>query len=269
MNTDVIMVGVILNRFRQFLNKCIMDNNMKEQFKSTEKLYHYTSFDSACKILSSMTLRFGAIHELNDPQEAKRAIFTELHADQLQWNNLRNRFRQLSLSQDDSIPGFRIQSMWSHYADRSNGVCLVFDKKKLLGKFDDKQYVWHGKINYIDSHTGDLILGSDTNLFNRLKDVFFKKDKSWASEQEYRIVSYSSDITQVDISDSLMGVILYASPEDVRQNMADAKALASILGDENKLWELGNFLDEYNIRTKDGETVWTTKPSMEEYSLDI
>lgn len=244
-----------------------MNNNLKAQFESTEKLYHYTNIDSACKILESMSLRFGSLKELNDPQESRRAIFADLHKDPVLWSNLCKKFRQLSLSRDGVAPGFMIQSMWSHYADKGNGVCLVFDKQKLLEQFRNKS-IWNDAVNYIQDYVSDIILASEDDLIHKYNDVFFNKDLSWEPEQEYRIVSYSSEITQVNISDSLMGVILYGSPEEPRYNMADAIVLRKILGDKNKLWELGNFLNEWNLRILDGDTLWTIRPTGE-YIPDV
>ena len=38
------------------------------------------------------------------------------------------RIRQTSLSMDDETPGFAIPAMWGHYADKGEGICIVFDK---------------------------------------------------------------------------------------------------------------------------------------------
>ena len=39
---------------------------MKEEFMNMKKLYHYTKFDTAIKILESHSLRFGRLHNMND-----------------------------------------------------------------------------------------------------------------------------------------------------------------------------------------------------------
>jgi len=38
--------------------------NIKEQFEKTEKLYHFTSFDTALKIIESNRLRFGRLDNI-------------------------------------------------------------------------------------------------------------------------------------------------------------------------------------------------------------
>lgn len=42
---------------------------MKEEFMNMKKLYHYTKFDTAIKILESHSLRFGRLHNMNDIHE--------------------------------------------------------------------------------------------------------------------------------------------------------------------------------------------------------
>ena len=37
---------------------------LKEEFMKMKKLYHYTKFDTAIKILESHSLRFGRLHDI-------------------------------------------------------------------------------------------------------------------------------------------------------------------------------------------------------------
>ena len=47
----------------------------KQAFQSTHKLYHYTSFDSAIKIIETKNVRFGRLENMNDINETYREIF--------------------------------------------------------------------------------------------------------------------------------------------------------------------------------------------------
>ena len=51
--------------------------NIKEQFKETEKLYHFTSFDTALKIIESNRLRFGRLSNMNDIHEVAKNMFVD------------------------------------------------------------------------------------------------------------------------------------------------------------------------------------------------
>ena len=109
----------------------------KDEFNKLEKLYHYTSFDSCIKILLSNTLLLGKLCDLNDINELYRPLFSKT-LEGTDFDYVRKelgKYQQLSLTQDDkSIDrlGFDIPAMWGHYADKGRGVCLVFNKAKLL-----------------------------------------------------------------------------------------------------------------------------------------
>ena len=47
---------------------------MKEKFEKTEKLYHFTSFDTALKIIESNRLRFGRLNNMNDIHENDKIL---------------------------------------------------------------------------------------------------------------------------------------------------------------------------------------------------
>ena len=42
-----------------------------------EKLYHFTSFDTAMKIIESNRLRFGRLNNMNDIHESDKIVFVD------------------------------------------------------------------------------------------------------------------------------------------------------------------------------------------------
>lgn len=52
---------------------------MKEEFKSMDKLYHYTTFETALKILDSKHLRFGRLSNMNDIHENDKITFVDVN----------------------------------------------------------------------------------------------------------------------------------------------------------------------------------------------
>ena len=101
-------------------------------------LFHYTKFESALIIIETKSLKFGDFENLNDIAEVKRDIYGMIPFEIIQKELAK--YQSISLTYDDaSQRGFYIDPLWGHYADRGNGVCLVFDKAKLKEKLD-KQF---------------------------------------------------------------------------------------------------------------------------------
>ena len=86
--------------------------------------------------------------------------------------------------------------MWAHYADSSNGVCIVIDKETFIKKnraildahfyqFEDVEYSIFNtpgeeKINYEAKTPEEFIK-------NNWKGLFFLKHKDWENEDEHRL----------------------------------------------------------------------------------
>lgn len=52
-------------------------NNLQVQFRSLQKAYHYTTFQTAIKILESKSLRFGKLNNMNDFHENDKLCFVD------------------------------------------------------------------------------------------------------------------------------------------------------------------------------------------------
>lgn len=124
--------------------------SIKEQFEQTEKLYHFTKFDTALKILESNRLRFGRLDNMNDIHENDKIEFVDSNNQPI--NRFPSRvldalhdeiykYRQISLTADDKPSdklGFNLHQMWGLYAEKGEGVCFVFDKIELEKSYDMK-----------------------------------------------------------------------------------------------------------------------------------
>ena len=55
-------------------------------FENTEKLYHFTNFEAACKILSSKTLRLSKMNSMNDVNESFRMIYSRSEGKCFSWS---------------------------------------------------------------------------------------------------------------------------------------------------------------------------------------
>lgn len=244
--------------------------SFKERFNNTEKLYHYTSFENALKILATGKFRFSQLSNLNDINEACRAEYINMDSHFSSSNIERSysflekgvitkalqKFRQISLSMDiDNKPGFAISPMWGHYARKGTGVCLAFDKNKLISKLKPNEY---GPVRYGEGVDGSIIIPVNNiddcvNYINTNKqEIFFKKSLDWSYEQEFRIVRLSKRKTDeyLDIKGALLAIIIYDFQTDKYENsirMAQS-ALLNVLSD-NKVYvcNYGSFYGDYSL----------------------
>ena len=56
-------------------------------------------------------------------------------------------YQQVSLTRDFCRMGFDIPAMWGHYGDKGKGVCVIFDKKKLLDNLSSS--IFSGEVDYV------------------------------------------------------------------------------------------------------------------------
>lgn len=174
-------------------------------------LYHYTSFDSFLKIIETMTLRSSPLCKMNDLNEA--------NLDNLDWNldslkmieaeqYVKEKCSVISFTKNYKIGpicqyGSNHPSMWAHYSDDSNGVCLVLDKK-LLNQLNRKSLkgIFHKiekvKYRYLCSPDDNVMqnIGGTVSEFvqRNYRELFFVKHTDWKSEQEIRFFVESPEV---------------------------------------------------------------------------
>lgn len=266
--------------------------NFRTNFVETEKLYHYTSFENAVKIIATGKLRYSRLNGLNDINEAHRVecLDTCGRVSSSDYDQsfacisrgvisraLRN-FRQISLSMDkEEKPGFAILPMWGHYAQKGKGVCLVFDKKKLLSKLLPGEY---GEVKY-DSQAGNSLIMQRVDTVSKYTkyiddhkpELFFTKDSAWSYEQEFRIVKKyrCSQEGYLNIRESLMFVIIYGYEDHDKDSMilksAKIMTLKNILDNKKKICEYGSFFCEKNLRYQ-GCAIWSSAANISKFLLD-
>ena len=178
--------------------------SIKEQFEKTEKLYHFTSFDTALKIIESNSLRYGRLNNMNDIHENDKIVFVDANnhpTDKFPSDVLDElydeiyKYRQISLTADDNEgdkDGFDLHQMWGLYADKGEGVCLIFDKKELEKGFGSAAL--HDRVSYdktVDSYYISLSNTADkvsVEIREHANEIFFHKRREWEHEQEYRLL---------------------------------------------------------------------------------
>lgn len=256
-----------------------MDENIDgliKAFKGTEKLlFHYTSFNSAIKIIESGKLLYSKLSKLNDPLESHRSIY---YYDSSKIEIIQNeisKYHQIGLTKDTvRRRGFDINAMWGHYADKGNGVCLVFDKNQLEGQLK-KNYVFHKEIQY--SYDNSITVEEDVSKYfkEHIDDIFFKKTESWSYEQEYRIIKKIKEKEEgsINISEPLIAIIMYNSNNIKDGDSVSGSIEYSIIEKitDKTILEYGGFLGKMNLRTKEGDEIWpklTQNASLDDYDKE-
>ena len=129
---------------------------MKEEFMNMKKLYHYTKFDTAIKILESHSLRFGRLHNMNDIHEndklsyvdTKGTLINSFPSDVLDAIDCEMaKYRQISLTADDDKKGklgFDLHQMWGFMPKKAKEsasyLTRTYYANKLMMPFCTKLY---------------------------------------------------------------------------------------------------------------------------------
>lgn len=266
--------------------------NIKEQFEKTEKLYHFTSFDTAKIILESNRLRFGRLNNMNDIHENDKIVFHDENGGSV---NERNsdildvfydeiyKYRQISFTADNMVGdkvGFDLHQMWGMYADKGESVCLVFDKDEMEKNCDmtniHKERVKYDKI--LESSVVSLSQKTDaipSEVKNNVHKIFFHKRIEWEHEQEYRLIKKCHNTTKEEyllLGQSLRFIILSSklrNIDDVRyfNNIRDIQEAVKKVEEVRNMGNVGtipvliygNGLLDYSLCLSGEEVIWNSK----------
>lgn len=247
---------------------------IKDTFKNIEKLYHFTSFQTAMKIIESGALKFGRLSSMNDIHENDKLVLKDYSG---QGKNIFNRewldaiydeiykYRQLSFSMDkENKFGFDLHQMWGLYADKGNGVCLVFDKELICKRCGANMF--YDQVSYDRQVNSSFISCAVPNdigneIHSQVKQIFFHKRNEWEHEQEFRVLKrcevYNRE-AHFRFGNSLKFIIVTSSLREVDEilyfkniEVLKAKSVVPVL-------VYGNGLLEYSLCTSDGEEqIWS------------
>ncbi len=244
----------------------------ESDFSRDKYLYHYTNFSKAFLILDGQNLKFSKISLANDTLEAKPKINFEKRLDAITFSKIRDYFSSanndylqlLCFSQDAELNyevcptermiysdysgrGFALPRMWAQYADNNNGVCFVFDKKKLINiikeslwgcliHYDKVHYITHYKpyegdmndiVNYIKKVSVKNNITSNIkhiDFLNNYKDFvkynYFTKLDDWKSENEFRFLAYGDEDHYVpNIFEAIVGIVIGENTSDTNMRI--------------------------------------------------
>jgi DUF2971 family protein len=203
-------------------------------------LYHYTSSNTFLEYIApKVELRLSTFDRMNDPREHDSWRFDCLNPrgddfiQRMEGLNadIRSRARLACFCRDEDLPGgqlafhdvayargFSRPRMWAQYGGNYTGVCLLFDRHKLLSLFESfaREHgmdLMFGVVDYanrrpvgglfrVDAFTvvDDHYFASGAVKYAKLhcvahhRELFFSKHLDWRDENEYRVVLYG-DLT--------------------------------------------------------------------------
>lgn len=172
--------------------------------KGDGTLFHYTKFDSFLKIIQDMTLlpsSFGNLNDLNEGNVSNMNMDKNFLVMYNAEKYINEKCHILSFSQNYEIDGVVYEgtnhpSLWSHYAQNSEGVCIAIDKKEFtkrnqdildshFKKFEDVAY---GISNTPDDDKIDYNANSPEEFIKKnWEPLFFMKHRDWENESEHRL----------------------------------------------------------------------------------
>ncbi|EKM21277.1 hypothetical protein VCHENC01_4129 [Vibrio harveyi] len=162
------------------------------------KLYKYTSFSAAEKIIETLKIGFNQIDNFNDPFEGRATgLWEPSHdSDSADFTTIsqallkaRVNHRVLSLTREPLNP-----LMWAHYANSYEGVVIEFDS--IVSQLNSDEFVIPASkgdmiytrtkptMNDFGSYYGEFL----NNTEEILKRTFLFKSQDWSYEEEVRVV---------------------------------------------------------------------------------
>ena len=171
-------------------------------------LFHYTRLEKLLEILKDLSLQPSSFEKLNDLNEGKVSNinmdenFLVMYGAEKYINE---KCHILCFSQNYNIKihgicirqeGTNHPAMWAHYADNSNGVCIVIDKKAFVKKNKSILNSYFHKFknvkySYFNTPNDNYINKRATTAQDFIKDnweaLFFLKHKDWEEEDEHRL----------------------------------------------------------------------------------
>ena len=244
-----------------------------------EFLFHYTKLSTAVDgILKSGTIQFGKLQNTNDPYERQimaldldigSANFSAGHPHR---ELLRHAYSELTnvhsgcnlLCTTMDVPttehtrgfrrrGFNVPNLWAHYGDNHKGICLVFNKARLVQevqrisesisadyfcehvRYDDPPNNGDPAFSAFDLRRFDTADEVTTGMLKHLKrykdTLFLWKDKTWKYENEFRfaIIKNNNNQISIDLPKFISGIILgYDYPNSRDNEIIQAKIKYSV-----------------------------------------
>ena len=228
------------------------------------KLYHYTKFDTFIyDILPKMQLKFFPFSSSNDPFEFSFPCTMDFNQFVIaNYNEILNEFdrqllkyRMICFCKDSrNIDGYKLPTMWAHYAEKHSGICIEFNIEKLNFQYFKKGTIIKRSVHYNNNKNAKRITfqSSETNgnvlvnelvlkgVLNSLKEYessfLFYKLSDWKTENEYRIVykTESNEDIFLDINDAISCIYVGVRESKKMHKSVKLEILEHLIEEKNR-----------------------------------
>ena len=178
--------------------------NNELPFRGDGALFHFTSWENFKSIMCDLSLlpsSFGNLNDLNEANVNNMSMNENFMVMYDAERYIKERCRLLCFTQNYEINGIGQEgtnhpAMWAHYADNSNGVCIVIDKAEFIKRnwqileahFHQFEDVSYNTLNTPDDEEIDYKSETPEDFIkNNWKGLFFLKHKDWENEDEHRL----------------------------------------------------------------------------------
>lgn len=242
---------------------------------SGNHIFHYTNLDAAIKIILSNSIRFGSFANMNDIAESNMELLDNI--DSNTFRSIAYSYRSISFTADANPDrGFAIDCMWGYYSEKGRGVCLVFDKTKLMAEYEgkysckgvpqDKSIEYKTDYSQLEIALGKTSAEIESYLREHIKDIFYKKDDCWSYEREIRLLTKSDSEVCLPLGESLIGAIIHV-PDTSFESSEQYKLLSALK--KNRHFNIYNYKKEFGKKylfDEQGKDVW---PLVQDYYIDM
>ena len=187
----------IIKNNKKIINKAIQDNFYTQNYYfeiKNNSLYNYTKVnkDTLRSILNN-TLWCSNTKNFNDPVDPYIRNFRKEQQNKF-YDYLLDKIKIscLTTHNDNTL-------MWSHYAEKHQGICIEYDINKIFNEKNDKILIkkisYNKKMISYDTFMNkerksiNIVL-IDNKTIDNITDLFTIKSKEWEYEDEYRILFY-------------------------------------------------------------------------------
>lgn len=176
--------------------------NKKRRNKITY-LYHYTKMNNFIEIIKSNTFILSEYKNANDYKEKSTVRKTDI-----------DKYRYISFVSNPKLEyySYSNSAMWYNYTDKNKGVCICFDKNKILSYLE---CAIHGRIKY---RNGVSHIDQQSIL-----EYLMEKREVWSYEDEYRIIYENKHSNIQNILDCINSI--YLGPEVDSTQVGDIIAI--------------------------------------------
>jgi hypothetical protein len=205
-------------------NLSLVNDKFKQFMRSSDSMYHYTSFDTALKILDGGTLKFNNISNQTDPNETMKNNLSTHFASGDNINTVTEDVNKFGEIVDNYVKHHQCicfstntQVVNSVNVTKLESIIKMVNEKYSIQGIDKSHYkakpgyekhrMWE---KYANNFAGICLIfdkNEESKLLDQIDETYFHKHLDFRDENEFRFLINSENTEYLDISNALVGII--------------------------------------------------------------